>query len=176
MNVPGSDTAPGPGRLADEFTTPFWVASMQKTDARVALAGTPGVIGPAGDPFSVIFRHVDWPKQPADTCGADVCGGTQNLPFASLEEVAGAVVSGERFTAIGPTCEEPGSTQRPPPGVHGWVASAPPVGQSRVMPVGLVVVHAMPTRGLRSQVPVPGLLGVPVTEHFGQGWFRLPVM
>src|SRR5262245_11947814 len=171
MNVPGRDTAPGPGRLAEEFTTPLAVAAMQKTDARVASAGTPGVIGPAGAPFSVIFRHVDLPKQPGETCAAP-----QNLPAASLGTVEEPVVSGERFTAIGPTCEEPGSTQRPPPGVHGNPGPTPPVGQSRVMPVGLVVVHAKPARGPRSQVPVPGLLGVPVAEHFGQGWFRLPVM
>jgi len=38
-----------------------------------------------------------------------------------------------------------------------------------------VVVQAMPAGGPRSQVPVPGLLGVPVAEHLGQGWARLPV-
>jgi len=51
----------------------------------------------------------------------------------------------------------------------------PPVGQSRVTPVELVVVQAIPARGPRSQVPVPGLLGVPVAEHRGHGWARLPV-
>src|SRR5262249_17971618 len=51
----------------------------------------------------------------------------------------------------------------------------PPVGRSRVTPVELVVVQAIPARGPRSQVPVPGLLGVPVAEHFGHGWVELPV-
>ena len=66
--------------------------------------------------------------------------------------------------------------QIPPPGVQGCVGgSAPPVGQSRVSPVELVVVQVRVARGPRSQVPVPGLLGVPVAEHFGQGWVALPV-
>src|SRR5262249_50073054 len=85
----------------------------------------------------------------------------------------GPVVSGERLMGITPTCEP--SMQVPPPGVHGCVASVPPVGQSRVTPVELVVVQAIPARGPRSQVPVPGLLGVPLAEHRGHGWARLPV-
>ena len=87
--------------------------------------------------------------------------------------VAAPVVSGERLTEIAPTCAP--SMQLPPPGVHGFDASAPPVGQSRVKPVELVVVQAIPVRGPRSQLPVPGLAGVPVAEHRGQGWPRFPV-
>jgi hypothetical protein len=37
------------------------------------------------------------------------------------------------------------------------------------------VVQARPARGPRSQVPVPGLLGLPAAEHFGQGCAALPV-
>src|SRR5262245_6227829 len=62
---PGSDTAPGPGRLAAPSTIPLPVFAMQNTDASVTLAGVPGVTGPAGDPVSVIARHAALPKQPA---------------------------------------------------------------------------------------------------------------
>jgi hypothetical protein len=63
-NVPGRDTAPGPGRSADESTSPLPVAAMQNTDASVAGAATPFVIGPAATPFSVIVLHAWLPKQP----------------------------------------------------------------------------------------------------------------
>jgi hypothetical protein len=39
----------------------------------------------------------------------------------------------------------------------------PPVGQSRVRPVELVEVQSIPARGPRSQVPVAGPLGEPIT-------------
>jgi hypothetical protein len=140
---------------------------MQNTEASVAFAGTPGVIGPAGTPFSVMVRQALRPKQPGDTWLP------QKLPVGEVA-LAAPVVSGERFTLMTPTCEP--SMQRPPPGVQGSVGGlAPPVGQSRVMPVELVVVQARPVRGPRSQVPVPGLLGVPLAEHRGQGWARFPV-
>src|SRR5262245_54438577 len=61
------------------------------------------------------------------------------------------------------------------PGVQGCVASAPPVGQSRVRPCELVVTQVRPVRGPRSQVPVPGLPGLPVAEHLGHGWSTFPV-
>jgi len=127
--------------------------------------------------------QAELPKQPA--CAWLV----QKMPPALLA-LAPVVPSGERVTAIGPTCEP--SQQLPPPFVQGQASAAqpplpgppgqgvaglptPPVGQSRVTPVELVVVQAIPARGPRSQVPVPGLLGVPVAEHFGHGWARLPV-
>src|SRR5215468_1838698 len=50
----------------------------------------------------------------------------------------------------------------------------PPGGQSRVRPVELVVVQFMPTRAPLLQVPWPGLLGVPVAEHWGHGFVTLP--
>jgi hypothetical protein len=157
---------------------------MQNTEASVPLAGTPVVIGPDGAPFSVIVRHAELPKQPAPVWPV------QKMPPGSVS-VAVPVLRGVRFTLIGPTWEP--SQQLPPPTVHGQLSAAhplgvpgppghgvateptPPVGQSRVMPVELVVVHAMPARGPRSQVPVPGLLGVPVAEQRGHGWARLPV-
>src|SRR5215468_2060912 len=158
--------APGPGRSADASTSPLPVAAMQNTEASVALAGVPVGTAPAATPFSVMVRQAGLPKQPA-------CGWLgQNRPVAFVA-LAVLVVSGERLMGITPTCEP--STQAPPPGVQGCVASVPPVGQSRVTPVELVVVQAIPARGPRSQVPVPGLLGVPVAEHRGQGCPTLPV-
>src|SRR5215470_1145142 len=50
----------------------------------------------------------------------------------------------------------------------------PPGGQSRVRPVELVVVHGWPTFAPLLQVPWPGLLGVPVAEHWGHGFVMLP--
>ncbi len=64
MNVPGSDVAPGPGRLAAKLTRTLDVAGMQKTDASVVWAGVSSAIGPAGEPFSVIVAHAVLPKQP----------------------------------------------------------------------------------------------------------------
>ena len=60
--------APGPGRLAAKSMITLFVFGMQKTDASVAVAGTPLVSGPAGVPVSVIVRHAGLPKQP--TCRA----------------------------------------------------------------------------------------------------------
>jgi hypothetical protein len=57
------------------------------------------------------------------------------LPSVVVDTVV-VVVSGERLTVIEPTCDP--SMQLPPPGVHGCVPSAPPVGQSRVRPTELV--------------------------------------
>jgi hypothetical protein len=57
----------------------------------------------------------------------------------------------------------------------GSAEPTPPVGQSRVTPVELVVVQAIPARGPRSQVPIPGWLGEPVAEHLGHGWVWLAV-
>ena len=167
--VPGSDTAPGPGRLAEPSTSPLPVAAMQNTEASVTLAGVPGVMGPAGVPFSVMVRQVSLPKQPA---WSGPWPGHRS-PAGSVSE-ATPVVSGERSTGIAPMCEP--SMQRPPPAVQGFDGGlAPPVGQSRVSPVELVVTQVRVARGPRSHVPVPGLLGVPVAEHFGQGWAKLPV-
>jgi len=110
--VPGSDTAPGPGRLAEASTVPLPVAEMQNTEASVAFAAVPGLTGPAGVPVSLIVRQAVLPKQP--TCVAVWPG--QKRPFG-LVLLAGPVVSGERSTAITPTCEP--SMQMPPPGVQG---------------------------------------------------------
>src|SRR5262249_33096627 len=99
----------------------------------------------------------------------------QKLPVA-LVAVAGPVTSGERLTLITPTCVPSMQPSDPDtPAMHGCVASAPPVMQSRVRPAEFVLVQARPARGPRSQVPWPGLLGVPLAEHFGQGCPTLPV-
>jgi hypothetical protein len=112
------------------------------------------------------------------------------MPLALLA-LAPVVPSGERVTAIGPTCEP--SQQLPPPFVQGQLQElageqqfpfpadppahgaatvpTPPVGQSRVKPVELTATQAIPARGPRSQVPVAG----EIAEHFGHGWARLPV-
>jgi len=142
------------------------VAAMQNVEASVAAFGTPGVTAPAAAPFSVIVRQAALPKQPA--C---VWLGQKRPP--AFVDVAVPVVNGDRFTAMAPTWEP--SMQAPPPGVQGWPASVPPVGQSRVTAKELVLVQAIPARGPRSHVPVPGLDGDPLAEHFGQGWARLPV-
>src|SRR5262249_51341487 len=122
---------------------------MQNTEASVPVAGVPGLTGPAGVPLSLIVRQAVLPKQP--TCAA-VWPGQKRPPGSVL--LAVPVVSGERLTAITPTCAP--SQQLPPPAVqgqlvvglgvhaglpgggHGVVASpTPPVGQSRVTPVEL---------------------------------------
>ncbi len=64
MKVPGRDVAPGPGRLAAKFTRTLDVDGMQNTDASVTDVGVSSVIGPAGEPFSVIVAHAVLPKQP----------------------------------------------------------------------------------------------------------------
>ena len=71
------------------------------------------------------------------------------------------VSSGERSTGIVPRSK---------------LASAPPGVQSRVRPFEFVEVQAPPRLAPRSQVPVPGVLGVPLAEHRGQGCVPLPVM
>src|SRR5262249_51017888 len=158
--------APGRGGSAEASTSPLPVAAMQNTEASVALAGVPVGTAPAATPFSVMVRQAGLPKQPA-------CGWLgQNRPVAFVA-LAALGVRGGRLMGSAPAREP--STQAPPAGVQGCVGSVPPVGQSRVTPVELVVVQAIPARGPRSQVPVPGLLGVPVAEHRGHGWARLPV-
>lgn len=157
---------------------------MHINDASVALVGIPLESGPAGTPFSVMVRHAGLPKQPS--CDAPWPG--QKRPPGSVSLTV-PVVSGDRVTLIVPMCLP--SQQSPPPIVHGQLLGAqlpglpgqgvpgdptPPVGQSRVYPVELVVVQGSPARGPRSQVPVPGLLGEPVAEQRGQGCARLPVI
>src|SRR5262245_3559887 len=63
-NWPGSDTAPGPGRLAEVSIRKLPVAAMQKVEASVTFVGTSAITGPAGTPFSVILRQSFVPKQP----------------------------------------------------------------------------------------------------------------
>ena len=63
-SVPGNDTAPGPGRLAEASTSPLPVAETQNTEASVPFAAIPGVIGPARVPFSVMVRQPGCWKQP----------------------------------------------------------------------------------------------------------------
>src|SRR5262249_4131139 len=128
VNLPGSDTAPGPGKSADASTRPLPVAPMQNTAASVALAGVPAVMAPAGAPFSVIVRQAVLPKQP-NMCPPELLWPGRKLPPGSVL-LAVPVVSGERLTWITPTCEP--SRHAPPPGVQGCVPSAPPVRQSRV--------------------------------------------
>src|SRR5262249_14595086 len=124
---------------------------MQNTEASVADAGVPVLTGPAGVPLSLIVRQAVLPEQP--TCPA--IWRVQKRPPGSVL-LAVPVVSGERLTAITPTCAP--SQQLPPPAVQGQALAAhaglpgggqgvvasptPPVGQSRVTPVELVVVQA----------------------------------
>src|SRR5262249_58240660 len=44
--VPGSVSAPGPGRSSAALTSPWGVRGMQKTDASRPVAATPAVRGP----------------------------------------------------------------------------------------------------------------------------------
>src|SRR5262249_6142793 len=120
-----------------------------------------------------------WPKQP-DVPGVPPWPG-QKLPVPLLTVVV-LVVSGDRLTAIGPTCVP--SMQLSCMGTPAWQslggAPTPPVRQSRVRPTELVDVQARVARGPRSQVPVAGLLGLPLTgtppeRQRGQGCAKLPV-
>src|SRR5262249_18979945 len=132
--------APGPGRLAEASTRPLPVAGMQNTEASVAFAGTFLRSVPLDEPVSLIVRQAPLPKQPA------VPWPVQKMPLALLA-LGGGGPSGERVTAITPTCEP--SQQLPPPVPQGQALAAqpplpgppghgvvvlptPPVGQSRV--------------------------------------------
>jgi hypothetical protein len=111
--VPGSETAPGPGRSGAPFTTPLPVAGMQNVAASVAFFWTFVRTCPAGEPVSLIVRQAVLPKQPA---WGPPSWPVQNRPV-ELVVLAGPVVSGARVTPIGPTC--PPSQQAPPPAVQG---------------------------------------------------------
>jgi hypothetical protein len=98
--VPGRAVAPGPGSLAVEFTSPSVVAGMQNTAASVVFAGVPNVMGPAGEPFSMMVRQVPLPvplKQPI----AFEAWPVQKKPVAELT-VTVSVVSGEKLIARTP--------------------------------------------------------------------------
>jgi len=57
--MPGSATAPGPGRSAAPSTSELKVSGMQKMLTSVAgFAGPPVVSGPDGDPCSTMVRAV----------------------------------------------------------------------------------------------------------------------
>jgi hypothetical protein len=62
--VPGSATAPGPGRSANALRNPTTVGRTQNTEASVAFAGTFVKTIPAGAPVSLIVRQAVLPKQP----------------------------------------------------------------------------------------------------------------
>src|SRR5262245_8625654 len=148
--MPGSATAPGPGRSAAPFTTALLVAGMQNVAASVAFAGTFVRTCPAGEPFSLIVRQLVLPKQPA---WVPASWPVQNRPSA-LVVLAGPVVSGGRGTPIPPTC--PPYQQAPPPALQGQLQGTqmPSATQS------VVVVHA--AAGLLVQWPGetqgPGIL------------------
>src|SRR5262245_20617181 len=108
--MPGSETAPGPGRSAEASTRPLPVAGMQNTEASVAFDVTFVRSVPPDEPVSLIVRQAALPKQPA--CAWLV----QKTPLA-LVALAPVVPSGERVTEIAPTCEP--SQQFPPPAVQG---------------------------------------------------------
>src|SRR5215831_20634850 len=124
--------APGPGRSAEASTRPLPVAAMQNTEASVALAGVPVVTAPAATPVSVIVRQSVLPKQPT---WVPVPWPVQNRPVAMLV-LAGPVVSGERVTAIGPTCE---------PSQQGWFAPQGQLQGTQVSPTAqsVLVVHVV---------------------------------
>jgi hypothetical protein len=63
--VPGSATAPGPGRLAVPSTSPLLVDAMQNTEASVTGLETFVNSVPAVAPVSLIVRQAVLPKQPA---------------------------------------------------------------------------------------------------------------
>src|SRR5262245_50408392 len=131
--MPGSATAPGPGRSAAPFTTEFCVAGMQNTAASVAFAGTFVRTWPAAEPVSLIWRQVVLPKQPA---WVPPSWPVQNRP-SELVVLAGPVVSGERVTLIGPTC--PPSQQPPPPDPQGQLQGTQMPGATQ----SVVFVHAV---------------------------------
>jgi hypothetical protein len=62
--VPRRATALGPGRLNSPSIMETPVALMQETEASVALAGMPDVMGPAGEPISSNARQPEIPKHP----------------------------------------------------------------------------------------------------------------
>src|SRR4029450_4633180 len=96
MNVPGRETAPGPGSAVVPSISRLLVFGMQNTAASVASVGVPGVTAPAGLPFSVIVVQVPLWKQPVEVCPG------QKTPVGSVL-VTGPVVSGERSTGSVPT-------------------------------------------------------------------------
>src|SRR6185369_13690418 len=152
--VPGRLIAAGPGRPAEPSTSTLPLDGTQKVDASVAGCGLAAASAPFGAmPVSVKERQFVLPKQPA------VVWPGQNRPAGfDLELVP--VVTGLRFALTVP---------------RSMLPSVPPGAQSFESPCEFVVVHDRPARAPRSHVPVPGALGVPVAEHFGQGCVGLPV-
>src|SRR5262245_43957406 len=152
--------ASGPGTLSNASIDLAGVPSMQNTEASVTLAGVPMLMGAAVVPFSVIVRQAGLPKQPSNPNNWPE--QKRPLPLLTLGE---PLLSGERLTAIA-SARAP-SQHKPPHAVQGRLQVAevgqqlwdpgptghgvttvptPPVGQSRVSPVELVVVQAIPAR------------------------------
>ena len=148
---------------------------MQNTDARVAGDGLPGVMTPAGDPFSVMLVQACCrSSQPGDQDpppGPDP--GRRGHPRVVLVAVAG----GERreihtdradVRAVDARAAASGAGlragRRHRSGSHASDRSSSSWCRLRAV------------FGPRSQVPCPGLAGVPVAEQRGQGCARLPVM
>jgi hypothetical protein len=114
---------------------------------------TAGRAAVGGAPVSVNERQLVLPKQPGV-----VWPGQKRPDGFDLELVP--VVTGLRFAVTVP---------------RSMLPSVPPGAQFFESPCEFVVVHERPARAPRAQVPVPGALGVPVAEHFGQGCVGLPV-
>jgi hypothetical protein len=116
--VPGRLSAPGPGSDAAPSIRRLPVAGTQNVVASVAVAGTPGDIGPAGTPTSRISSHDElfgFVKQPAAACDG------QNMPVAlAISDVP--VARGERFTGMSPT-----KIEHTPPGHCEFEVHAPPL-------------------------------------------------
>ena len=166
-------TAPGPGRPSSESKPDD---GRQKTEPSLMLAGLPTVSGPAGAPISVIEVQLvpETPKHP-DVTGTALACPEQKLPPASLW-VERSVLSGARSTSIAkgqnpvPTPVQQGSGR--PAAMQPLLPSGK---QSLLSPVESVLVQNAPALAPPLQTPVPGLAGVPVAEHVGQGCAALPV-
>src|SRR4029453_1677284 len=111
----------------------------------------PGVIGPAGEPFSMMVRQVLLPAPLKQPIAFETWPG-QKKPVGAVT-VTVSVVSGEKLIASGPA-------GTPKPGTGGLAA---PTRQSRVRPTEFVVVQGSPGWGPTSHLPVAGLPGEPLT-------------
>src|SRR5262245_37326648 len=114
---------------------------MQNVAASVTFAGAFVRSVPPGEPFSVIVRQSVLPKQPT---WVPVLWPGQNRPVAMLV-LAGPVVSGERVTAIGPTCA---------PSQQGWFAPQGQLQGTHMSPTAQSVLVVHRVAGAARQWPI----------------------
>src|SRR5262249_15255791 len=106
---------------------------MQNVAASVAAAGTFVRTCPAGEPFSLIWRQVELPKQPAwGAASWAVRNGPPDLVWAAGRGVGGGSL---------PQTPRPGppSQQAPPPAVQGQLQGTQMPGATQ----SVVFVHAV---------------------------------